>query len=450
MNTMKVTPDQVSEMLKKQKRVEGMVHNQSMPRHDFVETLVQRQHLAELQNLLSQSNAADVGNILDGLSIEDAKLLWQQIPEGRQNDVLWEVSDTRRELLVGDREPVFNESQMNAYVLAEGRLRQIPIEGRKNLEGVKPIWIDLLGASKAERNYVGSHFDLKFSDPDDITDLEASSRYRVEENGEIHLHSNFLLDSEGDSRSVPVAFILHQGILFSLRNEELPVFRLQRRRARTQAGYVTDCTDVLLDLYGADVEYSADSLEDIYATLGKVGRQVLSETISDKEAASILGDIAEEEDLNGRIRGNILDTQRAINFLIRSKTLSSSQFDDAKQILRNIDSLNSHTSFLFDKINFLMDATVGFININQNKRINQLTVFGVVFTPINILAGMGGMSEFSMMTQGIPWPLAYGGFLLGAGFIGVMTFMLLKHLENRQMKSRKGLHSPAKSTALKL
>jgi magnesium transporter len=326
---------------------------------------------------------------------------------------------------------------MNAYVLADGRLRQIPIEGRKNLEGVQPIWIDLLGASKAERNYVGSHFGLKFSDPDDITDLEASSRYRIEENGEIHLHSNFLLDSEGDSRSVPVAFILHQGILFSLRNEELPVFRLQRRRARTQPGYVSDCTDVLLDLYGADVEYSADSLEDIYVTLGKVGRQVLSETISDREAASILGDIAEEEDLNGRIRGNILDTQRAINFLIRSKTLSSTQFDDAKQILRNIDSLNSHTSFLFDKINFLMDATVGFININQNKRINQLTVLSVVFTPINILAGMGGMSEFSMMTQGIPWPLAYGAFLLGAGLIGVMTFLLLKHLERRQLRVKK-------------
>lgn len=434
---MKVTPDQVSEMLKKQRRVEGMVHNQNMPRHDVVATLVQRQHLVELQNLLTQITAAEVGVVLDGLSAEEAKLFWQQIPENRQNDVLWEVSDARRELLVGDREPVFDESQMNAYVLADGRLRQIPIEGRNNLEGVKPIWIDLLGASKAERDYVGSQFGLNFSDPDDITDLEASSRYRIEDNGEIHLHSNFLLDSEGDSRSVPVAFILHQGILFSLRNEELPVFRLQRRRARTQAGYVSDCIDVLLDLYGADVEYSADSLEDIYATLGKVGRQVLSETISDKEAAAILGDIAEEEDLNGRIRGNILDTQRAINFLIRSKTLSTEQLDDAKQILRNIDSLNSHTSFLFDKINFLMDATVGFININQNKRINQLTVFGVVFTPINILAGMGGMSEFSMMTEGVPWPLAYGGFLLGAGFIGAMTFLLLKRLERRQMKVKK-------------
>ena len=429
--------EKVSEMLKKQKRVEGMVHGQSMPRQEIVETLVQRTHLAELHKLLQQLPASEIGSILDALPREDAALLWQQIPTERENDVLWEVSDERREQLVGDREPAFDDSQMNAFELKDGKLRQVPIESRKDLEGVTPIWIDLLGASKAERAYVGAHFGLVLPDPGDVMDLEVSSRYHIEENGEIHLLSNFLLDREGNSRSVPVAFILHQGILFSLRNEELPVFRLQRRRARTQAGYVTDCTDVLLDLYGADVEYSADSLEDIYATLGKVGRQVLSETISDTEAAAILGDIAEEEDLNGRIRSNILDTQRAINFLMRGKILSLAQFDDAKQILRNIESLNSHTSFLFDKINFLMDATIGFININQNKRINQLTVFGVVFMPINILAGMGGMSEFSMMTQGIPWPIAYGVFLLGCSLIGVATYVALRHFEKRPAKAKK-------------
>ena len=429
--------EKVSELLKKQKRVEGMVHSQNLPRQAIVETLVQRQHLAELHKLLAQLPASEIGGLLDLTPLEEARLLWAQLPAGRQNDVLWEISDARRVLLAGDREPAFDESQMNAFVLVDGKLRQIPIEDRKNLEGVKPIWIDLLSASKAERSYVGAHFGLTLPDPDDVTDLEVSSRYLIEENGEIHLHSNFLLDREGNSRSVPVAFVLHQGMLFSLRNEELPVFRLQRRRARTQPGYVSDCTDVLLDLYGADVEYSADSLEDMYATLGKVGRQVLSEAISDKEAAAILGDIAEEEDLNGRIRGNILDTQRAINFLLRSKIMSPSQQEDARQILRNIDSLNSHTSFLFDKINFLMDATIGFININQNRRINQLTVFGVVFTPINILAGMGGMSEFSMMTQGIPWPLAYAGFLLGAGLIGVSTYLVLKHLESRTSRVKK-------------
>ncbi len=431
--------EKVTDLLKKQKRVQDMVHGQNLPRQAIVETLVQRQHLAELHNLLGQLPASEIGGLLDGLPLEEAGMLWAQIPETRQNDVLWEISDARRQLLAGDREPAFDDSQMNAFVLVDGRLRQIPIEGRKDLEGVKPIWIDLLGASKAERNYVGAHFGLTLPDPDAVTDLEVSSRYLIEESGEIHLHSNFLLDREGNSRSVSVAFVLHQGILFTLRNEELPVFRLQRRRARTQPGYVSDCTDVLLDLYGADVEYSADSLEDIYTTLGKVGRQVLSEAISDREAATILGDIAEEEDLNGRIRGNILDTQRAINFLIRSKLMSTPQHEDARQILRNIDSLNSHTSFLFEKINFLMDATIGFININQNRRINQLTVFGVVFTPINILAGMGGMSEFSMMTQGIPWPLAYGGFLVGAGLIGMTTYVVLKRIDSKQIKAKKGV-----------
>jgi magnesium transporter len=433
--------DKVSELLKKQRRVENMVHGQSMPRHDMVETLVHRQHSVELQNFIAQTPSEEIGAILEALPADDAALFWLQVPETRQNEVLWEVSDACRERLVGNREPAFDAKQMNAFELREGRLQQISIDSRKNLDGIRPVWIDLINATKAERSYVGAHFGLLLPDPGDITELEVSTRFHVEESGDVHLHSNFLLDREGNSRSVPVVFIVHQGILFSLRNEDLPVFRLQRRRAGTQPGYVSDCNDLLMDLYGADVEYSADSLEDIYTTLGKVGRQVLSEAISDREAAAILGDIAEEEDLNGRIRSNILDTQRAINFLIRCKTLGPVQIDDAKQILQNIESLNSHTSFLFDKINFLMDATIGFININQNKRVNQLTVFGVVFMPINILAGVGGMSEFSMMTQGIPWPLAYGGFLLGAAVVGSLTWVALKHFENRQAKPGKSVRA---------
>jgi magnesium transporter len=428
--------EKVSDMLRKQRRVEGMIHGQTMPRHEMIESLVQKQHSAELQNFITQTPSEEIGSILEALPHTDAALFWQQVPESRQNEILWEVSDACRERLVGNREPAFDAMQINAFEVRDGRLQQLAIDSRKDLEGVRPVWIDLINATKAERSFVGAHFGLALPDPGEITDLEVSTRFHVEASGDVHLHSNFLLDREGNSRSVPVVFIVHAGILFSLRNEDLPVFRLQRRRAATQPGYASDCNDLLIDLYGADVEYSADSLEDIYTTLGKVGRQVLSEAISDQEAAAILADIAEEEDLNGRIRSNILDTQRAINFLIRSKILSPTQFDDARQILQNIESLNSHTSFLFDKINFLMDATIGFININQNKRVNQLTVFGVVFMPINILAGVGGMSEFSMMTQGIPWPLAFGGFLLGAVVVGALTYVALKHFEIRRAKPR--------------
>ena len=85
--------------------------------------------------------------------------------------------------------------------------------------------------------------------------------------------------------------------------------------------------------------------------------------------------------MNGRIRRNVLDTRRALSFLMRGRPLSTEQHDDARQILRDIESLDGHTSFLFNKINFLMDATVGFININQNKRVSKLTAISVVFMP---------------------------------------------------------------------
>jgi magnesium transporter len=160
--------------------------------------------------------------------------------------------------------------------------------------------------------------------------------------------------------------------------------------------------------------------------------------MSDEEAAKILNDIANEEDLNGRIRRNVMDTRRAISFLMRSKLLAKDQLEYTQQILRDIESLDGHTAFLFNKINFLMDASVGFININQNKDIQRLTTVNIVFLPLNVLAGIGGMSEYSMMTEGIPWPVSYGVFIIGLVMVGWATYAILRVLENRKHgKSRK-------------
>lgn len=422
----------VAELLGKQKIVESMVSAQNSRRHDLVESVVHQQHRAELQATLAQMSAAEIVKALESLPIEDAARLWGQVAEEQQDDVLWEIPNALGEQLAGTREPQFLEGQINAYELADGRMRVVEVTCRKDFGTLRPIWIDLLNASKSERGWIARHYGLELPDPDELTDLEISARFYVEESDEVHLHSNFLLDREGESRSVPVAFVVHKDVLFTVRNEELPVFRLQRLRARNRPGTLSDCKDLLLELYRADVEYSADALEDTYSTLRRVGQEVLSKTVSDSNAARILADIAGEEDLNGRIRGNMLDTQRAASFLIRSKFLSEAQIEEAREIMRDIESLNSHTSFLFDKINFLMDATVGFININQNKRVSQLTVAGVVFMPLNVLAGIGGMSEFSMMTRNISWPVSYGAFVAGMAIIGWVTFVALKYVETRK------------------
>ena len=431
-----MSTDKLVAILEKQKLIGGMVKKQNMPHSTRVESFVHRQQDVELQNYIATHGAHEVANALESLNLDDASWVWSRVPVERQNEILWEMSNERREQLAQGRVPDFESSKVSVFELSDGRLKQVPIQGRNDLDNVKPIWIDLLNTTKAERAFIGAHYNIELPDPLDETELEVSSRFFIDHNEAIHLHSNFLLERHGEARSVSVAFILHGGIIFSLRDEELPVFKLQKRRALTQPGYVTDCVDVLLDLYAADVEFSADSLEQIYATLDAVGKLVLSEHVTDDQAAVTLSNIAEEESENGRIRGNILDTQRALNFLLRARLLKDSQIEDAKQVIRNIESLNSHTAFLFDKINFLMDATIGFININQNKRVNQLTVFSVVFMPINILAGVGGMSEFSMMTQGIDWPIAYGGFAIMSMVIGYLTFLGLKAFERRKSGRR--------------
>jgi magnesium transporter len=105
-----------------------------------------------------------------------------------------------------------------------------------------------------------------------------------------------------------------------------------------------------------------------------------------------------------------MDTRRALSFMMRSRMLNAEQFEEARQILRDIDSLDSHTAFLFDKINFLMDATVGFININQNKIIKIFSVASVALLPPTLIASIYGMNFQYMPELRQPWgyPFALG------------------------------------------
>lgn len=419
--------EQVQHLLSRHRLVAAMVNRQESPKRKLVDTLVQRENLGQLANLLKGLDDADLARILEALPPDDRLLAWEQIRPDRLDRILVLLLDDIREELVNASGQRSRKASIAAFDLHEGRLRQLKITSKAELASIKPIWVDLVSPSAEARHWVGEHFGVELPDPASLTDLEASARFFVEDNGEIHVHSDFLLDTGEETQSVPVAFILYQDILFSVRTEELPAFRLQRLRASTQPGYVNEGKDVLLDLYAADAEYSADSLEDVYRDLESIGERVLDPNVTDDAAARILSGIARAEDLNGRIRRDVLDTRRALSFLSRSKLLSAPQEEEMRQILRDIESLDAHTTFLFGKINFLMDATVGFININQNKRVSKLTAVGIVFVPVNILAGIGGMSEFSAMAANlnIGLPLAYAIFVIGSALIGWGTYATL-------------------------
>jgi magnesium transporter len=78
-----------------------------------------------------------------------------------------------------------------------------------------------------------------------------------------------------------------------------------------------------------------------------------------------------------------------------------------------------------------MDARASIVNNNLNVLMKHLTVINVVFMPLNVLASIGGMSEYTMMTRGLPWPLAYCLFMLGLLAIGWATYFVLRRFERR-------------------
>ena len=147
---------------------------------------------------------------------------------------------------------------INVFVLQNGRLNQVHVANRADLEQLVPVWVDLTDPDTEERIWVRTIYGVTLPGEDEVKDIEASARYYEAESGDLHLRTDFWLDEiDGPARVVTVAFILAKNILFSVHTDDLPVFRLVRMRARSRPGAIADYMDVLLDLYATDAEYSA-------------------------------------------------------------------------------------------------------------------------------------------------------------------------------------------------
>ena len=129
---------------------------------------------------------------------------------------------------------------LNVFTLAQGRLVQQEIDSPDSLATAAPVWVDLESPSPMEKGWMRARFGLAI--PDDIVDddLEESARFYEEDNGELHIRSDFLIDDDVTPRNVRVAFILKDGVLFSVHGEDLPVFRLLRLRARRIPALIDD------------------------------------------------------------------------------------------------------------------------------------------------------------------------------------------------------------------
>lgn len=275
-------------------------------------------------------------------------------------------------------------------------------------------WIDAHEPDEGERALLQSLLHTDLPDYDDVEEIEASARCFVDQAG-IHVHSMFLSQAEGRHNTVSVACILQSNRLITIREGDLPDFRLLRMRARRGQVESRTPAELLVTLFEQKVENHADTLEDIHRQLEAVSHLVLED--EDAELEEAISRLARLEDSNGKVRLCLMDTQRNISFLIRHLRSHSDHADTLREVMRDVEALMSHTTFLFDKINFLMDSTQGFINIEQNQIIKIFSIAAVVFLPPTLVASIYGMN-FAHLPElqwrlGYPWAL---GLMLVSGF----------------------------------
>lgn len=286
-----------------------------------------------------------------------------------------------------------------AYQFNQNKLDKIENEPLHNAS-----WVDLVEPTDAERELLLTEFNQDLATDVELEDIEASARFFEDENG-LHIHSFFFYsDKESRANNETVAFTVHRNRLFTLREREVPVFRLYRMRSRHHELEEGNAYEILLDLFDFEMEKLADEIEWLYHDLEEIGLTIMKNGTQERYDDAI-SSLAEIEDTAWKIRICLMDSQRALNFLIRRSKVANLQLDKAREIIRDIDSLIPHNESLFQKVNFLIQAAMGFINIEQSRIIKIFSVVSVVFLPPTLVASVYGMNFVDMPE--IEWKYGY-------------------------------------------
>lgn len=308
-----------------------------------------------------------------------------------------------------------------AFKLDNHRLSRLELdEGEKLTDAV---WVDLMEPDEKERQTVQTELKQLLVTPSELTDIEASARFFEDEDG-LHIHSFFYYqDSDEHVSNSTVAFTFRDGRLYTLRERDLPAFRLYRMRSRSQKLIDANAYELFLDLFETKIEQLADVIENIYSVLESLSRIILEGKQGD-ELDSALSNLAEQEDIVWKVRLCLMDSQRALNFLIRRARLPAGQLEQARDILRDIESLLPHNESLFQKVNFLMQAAMGFINIEQSRIIKIFSVVSVVFLPPTLVASSYGMN-FEFMPE-LGWRFGYPAAIILMIIAGLAPYLYFK------------------------
>lgn len=281
-------------------------------------------------------------------------------------------------------------------------------------------WLDLSNPTEQERLWVQQAYGQQLLFIEELGEIEASARFYRDEQG-LHLHLYFLHREDGTARNIDVAFSVHQGRLYTLHAEEVPELKSYYTHVQSHPELRDEAMCILLGIVSVRLGLLADTYERLQVETETLARNIFHG--NDKTMNRVLQGLARIEDTHGKAHLGLIAEQRVFSTLRR--THEGEQHADAiDEILRDADSLIQHSHFLFERTKFMMDTTLGMINVGFSRRLNVFTVLSVVLMPPMLITSIYGMN-FRHMPE-LDWLLGYP-FALGiAAASAIVPILLLK------------------------
>ena len=277
------------------------------------------------------------------------------------------------------------------------------------------LWIDMMQPTIKEQKAVEAFMETSLQTRQQVEEIESTSKYSETENAIIS-NSNFFVPVGGDSFKVePVSFILsNEGVLVSVRQADMRTFREAEKRL--QMNYRNYSTG-----YQVRIDFDADLVEMVGRQVSTLSKDINREDSIDKEVIHRINTLQERTMV---LRENIFDRQRVLSGIHRSERFPNDIYPRLQLMIKDVSSLISHTDFTFQRLDYIQDAALGLINIEQNEVVKIFSVAAVVFLPATLVASIYGMN-FKFMPE-LDWVYTFeSGFTVPLGYIFALGLMIL-------------------------
>ncbi|HKQ83279.1 MAG TPA: magnesium transporter CorA family protein [Steroidobacteraceae bacterium] len=304
---------------------------------------------------------------------------------------------------------------LNALTASTHRLQRIDLAAGERLPD-DAVWIDLLEPIVEEEQLVERTFKIDVPTREEMREIETSNRL-YEENGTLYMTMTVAAKLDTDRpESAAVTFILTQGRLVTNRYVDTKPFRNFASYCERNGGSLSSGAAVLTGLIEASVQRIADVLERVGSDLDAMSGTIFNSVSGRAPASGDLRDLMERigfsGELDSKARESLVSLGRLLMFVQQSQLpeLSEELRGRLRSSNRDVLALSDYATFLAGKVTFLLEATLGLINIEQNNIIKIFSVAAVMFLPPTFIASVYGMN-FHHMPE-LDWHVGYPFALL--------------------------------------